>query len=78
MDALFPGFFYVISAVILFGLKNWACNSLENYKLIVNDIKTMRARPREVIDGRQKTVTWNKTLPKQPGCGISFEMSNFQ
>ena len=34
----------------LFELKNWAYNSSRNYRVIVNDIRTMRSKAHEVID----------------------------
>ena len=38
----------------LFELKNWAYNSSRNYRVIVNDIKTMRSKAHEVIDALKK------------------------
>jgi len=39
---------------ILFELKNWAYNSSRNYRVIVKDIATMRAKAHEVIDALKK------------------------
>ena len=39
---------------ILFELKNWAYNSSRNYRVIVRDIKTMRTKANEVIEGLKK------------------------
>ena len=39
---------------LLFELKNWAYNSSRNYRVIVRDIITMRAKANEVIEGLKK------------------------
>ena len=39
---------------ILFELKNWAYNSSRNYRIIVNDIKTMKIKAHDVIAGLKK------------------------
>ena len=39
---------------ILFELKNWAYNSSRNYRVIVRDILSMRAKAHEVIEGLKK------------------------
>ena len=39
---------------MLFELKNWAYNSARNYRVIVRDIITMRAKANEVIEGLKK------------------------
>jgi hypothetical protein len=45
---------YTYDKNILFELKNWAYNSSRNYKVILNDIKTMRLKAHEVIDALKK------------------------
>ena len=45
---------YTYDKNILFELKNWAYNSSRNYKVIVKDIGTMRAKAHEVIDALKK------------------------
>jgi hypothetical protein len=45
---------YTYDKNILFELKNWAYNSSRNYKVTVNDIKTMRAKAHNVIEGLKK------------------------
>ncbi len=45
---------YTYDKNILFELKNWAYNSSRNYKVIVNDIITMRAKAHNVIEGLKK------------------------
>ena len=45
---------YTYDKNILFELKNWAYNSSRNYKVIVTDIITMRAKAHEVIDALKK------------------------
>ena len=39
---------------LLFQLKNWAYNSSRNYRVIVKDIGSMRAKAHEVIEGLSK------------------------
>ncbi len=39
---------------ILFELKNWAYNSSRNYRVIVRDIRSMRAKAHEVIEALKK------------------------
>jgi len=45
---------YTYDKNILFELKNWAYNSSRNYRVIVNDIRTMRAKAHEVIEALKK------------------------
>jgi hypothetical protein len=45
---------YTYDKNILFELKNWAYNSSRNYKVILKDITTMRAKAHEVIDALEK------------------------
>jgi len=45
---------YTYDKNILFELKNWAYNSSRNYKVIIKDIITMRAKAHEVIDALKK------------------------
>jgi hypothetical protein len=45
---------YTYDKNILFELKNWAYNSSRNYRVIVNDIRTMREKAHEVIDALKK------------------------
>jgi hypothetical protein len=45
---------YTYDKTILFELKNWAYNSSRNYKVIIKDITTMRAKAHEVIDALKK------------------------
>jgi len=45
---------YTYDKNLLFELKNWAYNSSRNYRIIVNDIKSMRAKGRDVIEGLKK------------------------
>jgi len=42
---------YTYDKNILFELKNWAYNSSRNYRVIVRDIRSMRAKAHEVIEG---------------------------
>ena len=45
---------YTYDKNILFELKNWAYNSSRNYRVIVNDIRTMRSKAHEVINALKK------------------------
>jgi len=45
---------YTYDRNILFELKNWAYNSSRNYRVIVNDIITLRAKAQEVTEALKK------------------------
>jgi hypothetical protein len=45
---------YTYDKNILFELKNWAYNSSRNYRVIVNDIRTMREKAHEVTEALKK------------------------
>ena len=45
---------YTYDKNIFFELKNWAYNSSRNYRVIVNDIKTMRSKAQDVIEALKK------------------------
>jgi len=45
---------YTYDKNTLFELKNWAYNSSRNYKVIIKDIVSMRAKAHEVIDALTK------------------------
>jgi hypothetical protein len=52
MNSSYP--LYSYDKNILFQLKNWAYNSSRNYRVIVNDIISMRTKAQEVIEGLRK------------------------
>jgi hypothetical protein len=52
LNANYP--LYTYDSNILFELKNWAYNSSRNYRVIVNDIKSLRAKAHEVTEALKK------------------------